>query len=471
MLLGIVVVCDTGCANIIPPTGGPKDTLAPVLLAAAPRDSALRFTGKKIVLNFDEYVQLENAQENIIVSPVPVINPLFESKLRTVTITIRDTLQPNTTYSINFGNAIKDINEGNAYKQFTYLFSTGTYLDDRTLSGTVTIAETGKTDSTLIAMLYQDGDDSAVVKKRPRYVTRLDNKGSFTFRNLPSGTFYLYAVKDEGGTRRYTDASQLFAFAGKPLTLAADNEPVQLYAYVAKAEEQKKGTTPSPAASSKEKKNEDKRLRYQTNLEAGLQDILDTLRIQFASPLKTFDSSQLVFTDEKFQRLGNYTLVPDSLYQQFTFLYTWKPGTAYNLILNKELAEDSAGRKLAKIDTIDFKTKKLEDYGTLRLRFPALDLSQHPVLLLVQNEKIVYTHVFTNKDFNTKIFRPGDYELRILYDENGNARWDTGDFFGKHKQPEKVQSIDKKLTVKANWDNDHTFNLQPSGTGPAPPSK
>ena len=454
-----IMVFDTGCANIIPPTGGPRDSLPPVLMGSAPRDSALNFRGKKITLSFDEYVQLESPQQDVIVSPLPIINPGFDYKLRTITITLKDTLQPNTTYSINFGNAIKDINEGNVYKQFTYVFSTGTYLDDRTFGGTVTLAETGKIDTTLIAMLYQDGDDSAVVKKKPRYITRLDNKGNFTFRNLPSGTFYLYALKDDGA-RRYSDASQLFAFAGKPIIIASKNEPVSLYAYVEKPDEPKKGSTgPAPAPSSKEKKNEDKRLRYQTSLEAGLQDILDTLRIQFATPLKTFDSSRLVFTDEKFQRLGNYTLVPDSLNQKFTFLYKWKPGTPYNLILNKELAEDSAGRKLAKIDTINFKSKKEEDYGTLRLRFPALDLSKHPVMLLVQSEKIVYTYPFTTKEFNTKLFQPGEYDLRILYDENGNNRWDPGVFFGKHKQPEKVRSFDLKIKVKANWDNDQTIAL------------
>ena len=340
------------------------------------------------------------------------------------------------------------------------MFSTGTYLDDRTLSGTVTIAETGKSDSTLIAMLYQDGDDSAVVKKRPRYIARLDGKGHFTFRSLPSGTFYLYAVKDDGGTRRYTDPSQLFAFAGKPINLSANNEPVSLYAYVEKPDEPKRGSSgTAPATASKEKKSEDKRLRYQTNLESGQQDILDTLRIQFASPLRTFDSSKLQFTDEKFQRLGNYTIVPDSLNQKFTFLYKWKPGTAYNLIFPKDLAEDSAGRKLIKIDTIDFKTKKEEDYGILRLRFPALDLSQHPVMLLVQGDKVVFTYTFTSKEYYTKLFQPGEYDLRILYDENGNGRWDPGQFFGKHKQPEKVRPIEEKIKVKSNWENDKTIAL------------
>ena len=453
------MVCDTGCANIIPPTGGPRDSLPPELIAATPKDSALRFTGKQITLVFDEYIQLENASANVIVSPTPAINPQYDPKLRTLRINIKDTLEANTTYSINFGNSIKDINEGNILKQFTYVFSTGTFLDDRTLSGKVTIAETGRTDTTLIAMLYRESDDSSVLKKRPRYVTRLDNKGNFTFRNLPSGTFYLYALKDDNGARRYISKSQLFAFAGKPVLVAEKNEPVNLYAYVEKADEVKKPATAIQGGSTKEKKSEDKRLRYQTNLESGLQDILDSLEIRFASPLRTFDSTKIVLADEKYQPVGRYSFIHDSLNQNFTLIYPWKPATAYTLVLAKDIAEDSTGKKLIKNDTIAFKTRKLEDYGTLRLRFPALDLDKHPVLQFVQSDRIVFIHRFTTKEFSSKLFKPGDYDLRILYDENGNNRWDAGNFFGKHQQPEKVRQIDKKLTVKANWDNEQSVNL------------
>ena len=100
----------TGCANIVPPMGGPRDSLPPQLVKINPRDSATNFTGKKIIIEFDEFVQIDNIQENLLVSPVPKINPVIESKLRTVTVTVKDTLEHNTTYSIDFGNYIKDIN-------------------------------------------------------------------------------------------------------------------------------------------------------------------------------------------------------------------------------------------------------------------------------------------------------------------------------------------------------------------------
>src|SRR4051812_16896485 len=200
----------TGCANIIPPTGGPRDSLPPKLVSVNPRDSARNFNGKKIVLEFNEFVQIDNIQENLLVSPVPKINPIVDSKLRTVTVTVKDTLQPNTTYAINFGNAIKDINEGNVLKDFTYRFTTGTHLDSLRLTGKVIIAKTGKNDSTLIVMLHTSQDDSAVIKEKPRYIAWVQKDGSFTFNNLPSGSFAMFALKDEGGQHRYLSNSQLF---------------------------------------------------------------------------------------------------------------------------------------------------------------------------------------------------------------------------------------------------------------------
>ncbi len=121
-------VLTVGCANIVPPLGGPRDSLPPLLMRANPGDSTRNFTGKKIVFEFDEFIaQPENIQENLLVSPTPKSAPNISSKLRTLTVLIRDTLEENTTYTINFGNAIKDINEGNVLKDFTLCFYHGFY--------------------------------------------------------------------------------------------------------------------------------------------------------------------------------------------------------------------------------------------------------------------------------------------------------------------------------------------------------
>src|ERR1700680_428444 len=228
LLLVSKFVVLTGCANIIPPTGGPRDSIPPRLISVDPKDSSKHFKSNQIVFNFDEYIELKDIRENLVVSPVPKTEPIIDSKLRTLTVKLKDTLEPNTTYSLNFGKAIRDINEGNILKNFTYVFSTGSYLDSLQLSGNVVLATTGKTDSTLIVMLHRNLQDSAVVKERPRYFTRLDSGGNFIFRNLSQGVYALYALKDEGGLKRYTSKIQLFAFADSQLVLHAYNAPVTL---------------------------------------------------------------------------------------------------------------------------------------------------------------------------------------------------------------------------------------------------
>lgn len=388
----------------------------------------------------------------MIVSPTPKIDPIVDYKLRTVTVRLKDTLEANTTYSINFGNAIRDINEGNELKNFTYVFSTGTRLDNKQLSGKVLLAENGKVDSTLMVLLHRSGDDSAIVKDRPRYIAKVNATGNYTFSNLPPGTFYLYALKDEGGTKRYLSRSQLFAFASNPVVINDNLVADTLYAYNEADEEPKKAGI-LPPQSVKEKNNQEKRLLFQTNLEGGQQDLLSHFEIQFSTPLKNFDSSKLSFTDITFQPIRK-SLSIDSLNKKLTLLYAWKPDSTYHVVLDKDFAEDSTGKKILKKDTITFKVKKESEYGSLKLRFLDLSLSRNPVLQLVQSDKIVYTSTLSTNIFYTRLFKPGDYEIRILYDDNRNGKWDPGSFFGKHMQPEKVRAIDQKVNVKANWDTD-----------------
>src|SRR6202045_2980966 len=125
LVLASKIMALTGCANIIPPTGGPRDSIPPRLISVVPKDSSLNFKTSQIVFSFDEYVELKEIRENLVVSPVPKTDPIVDSKLRTITVRLKDTLEPNTTYSLNFGKAIRDVNEGNILKNFDYVFSTG----------------------------------------------------------------------------------------------------------------------------------------------------------------------------------------------------------------------------------------------------------------------------------------------------------------------------------------------------------
>ena len=451
-LLLLTVVLLSSCANIVPPVGGPRDTLSPVVLRSAPESGSRNFKGSRITLQFDEYVTVENAFENVLITPTQENFPLIDARLRTVSIRLKDTLEPNTTYAIHFGDAIKDVNESNPLRNFNYVFSTGNYIDSFTLSGKLTIAQTGKVDSTLIIILHRNLADSAVAKLKPRYITRPDNKGNFTFSNLPAGAFRLYALKDEG-FKRYTDTKTIFAFADSTIRIGAENKPVDLYAFVARDT-----VPPKPAAAAPKDAKADKQLKYQINLQNGEQDLLGNLQLNFSKKLKTVDSARIVLTDTNYRRVTGYTLQMDTGRQTITVSYAWKEEQKFRLVIPKDALADSAGMTLAKNDTIRFRTRPESAYGSIELRMSGIDLTKHPVLQWVQNDQVVRTDVLNGPIWKQKLFAPGNYELRVLYDANQNRVWDTGDF-PKHLQPERVATVPKTFNVRSNWDNEFTVSL------------
>ncbi|HLX93577.1 MAG TPA: Ig-like domain-containing protein [Puia sp.] len=465
--LGFILLLDAfghaGCAMILPPSGGPRDSIPPVLVSAVPHEMTVNFKANKIVFTFDEYVHLDKLQENLIVSPVPRISPMVDFKLKTVTVKLKDTLKDNTTYEIDFGNAVQDVNENNVLRNFTYVFSTAPYIDSLSYSGRVLLAKTGAADSTLKVILHKKLDDSAVVNDRPRYVTTVDTAGYFRFHYLEAGTYAIYALKDESGTRKYLSKSQLFAFADQPITVGNNSQPVTLYAYQEEAESRKNKPSgvavPKPSSKEKEKV---KRLVLKTNLgNEGRLDVLGNLVLSFGTSLKRFDSTKLHFTDEQFKPISNYRLITDkdTTHKTIELVYNWDLDTKYHLIAEKDFAEDSAGQMLLKADTINIQTRREADYGELTITIKNLDLSRHPVLEFIQGGDIKFSFPMVGRILKRKLFPPGEYKLSILYDDNQNGVWDPGEFFGAHRQPEKVQQIPlnnrrKVMTVKTSWDND-----------------
>ena len=463
VIIGLFIISSgSGCASIVPPTGGPRDSLPPVIVKLDPRDSGRLFNEKKITLTFNEFVQVDEIQKNLIVSPTPKVNPVVTIKLKNVIVTIKDTLEPNTTYSLDFGNAIKDLNEGNVFRNFRYVFSTGTTIDTLELGGRVLVAETGKADSTLVVMLHRTTDDSAVVKEKPRYVARVDTAGNFRFRNIAPGNYRLYALEDESGQRRFLSKEQLFAFADSAVSAQSQKNDFILYAFHEKDTASKKSSSSLPVIQQKKPGVEaaDRRLKFQTNLSGGDLDLLENFEFDFSpEPLRSFDSTKVVLTDDAFKPLSGFHFQKDTSNKKVTLIYPWVENTKYNVIIDTAFAEDTTGRRILKNDTIFIHTKRTSEYGLLRLRFLGLSLSDNPVLQFVQGSDVKFTHVFRNNTFFAPLFRPGEYELRLVADRNRNGKWDTGQFFGEHRQPETVRRISRKINVKANWDNEIDIQL------------
>lgn len=448
-LFYIITVGNAGCAQIGMPTGGPKDSIPPRLVNASPALNSTNVKGNKITLTFNEYVDLKDAQTNVLISPYPKKSPTVDFKLKTVTVKLKDSLLPNTTYSINFGSAIVDNNEGNPYQDFTFVFSTGSNIDSLTLSGKVLLAETGKADSTLIAMLYRNADDSTVQKNKPDYIAKLSGDGSFTFINLPPGNFNVYALKDGDGGKTYNSKKEIFAFADAAIAVSENTEPVVLYASAIEKEIQKNTGSRSAA---------DKKLRYSFSSSALLQDLLGPFELSFNNPLKTFDPSKLILTDTNYRAIPSAGWAIDSSRTKITLTTKWQEDMQYRLIMDTSAVSDSADNHLVRTDTIRFVTKQQSDYGNVVLRFSNLDLTKHPVLQFVQGEEIKNSYPLTTTEWSNKFINPGEYEIRILFDDNSNAKWDPGDY-SKKLQPEKVITLTQKLGVRANWDNERDIKL------------
>lgn len=462
IITAVILIWLQSCANMAAPTGGPRDSLPPILLRASPPDSTLNLKGGKetrIVFDFDEYIELDNIQQNLIVSPTLKGTPFVTRKLRTVTVRIKDTLDENTTYTLDFGNGIKDLNEGNPFKNFRYTFSTGNYLDSLSLSGKITLAEDGKTDTTLMVMLHRNLDDSAVVKEKPRYYTRVNNKGAFTFRNLPPGQFKLYALKDESGMGRYMKPDQLFAFSDSIINTAASNEDIELFAYVEEKEDKKDKPKATKPGAKPQLTKKDSTLRFQPNLDGEQMDLLKALTLTFPRPIANFDSTKLQLTDSTYKPVTGYTYSLDTSRTILTLTYAWPAETGFNLLSTEGSVIDSLGGSLP-TDTLTFTTKRKRDYGSLRLRFTNYNAGGTPLVLqLVANNEVKAAIPVSAGVVYRELFPPGEYELRILIDENNNGKWDPGSFFGGRKQPEKVRPYEKKLSVKANWDNELSVEL------------
>lgn len=229
LLVMAIALLFVQCAKRGNPTGGPEDNDPPKFVRATPENFSVNFDQKEIRIYFDEYIKLQNAQKQIIVSPPmdpkPDITPLG-SPSKYIKIIIRDTLQENTTYAFNFGQSVVDNNEGNPQPFFKYVFSTGSYIDSLSVSGSVKDALLKDADPFISVMLYEIDEnysDSLVYNQPPRYITNtLDSLKTFELSNLKEGTYQLVAVKDLNNNYKYDPGKEKIAFLDRPITIPTD---------------------------------------------------------------------------------------------------------------------------------------------------------------------------------------------------------------------------------------------------------
>lgn len=209
-----LILLSTQCAQITPLTGGKKDETPPKVLKYNPNNTSVNFISKVIEIEFDEYIVLRDVANQFIITPQTKEVPDIQAFGKKVKITFNETLLPNTTYKLAFGNAISDLNESNVLQNFEYIFSTGSTIDSLKLSGQVLNAFDKKPAAQILVGLYDiESNDSVIYKDKPLYICKTNEGGYFSFNYLPSASFKMVAIKDQNKNLLYDGSEEQIAFS------------------------------------------------------------------------------------------------------------------------------------------------------------------------------------------------------------------------------------------------------------------
>ena len=200
------------CANIGSPNGGPYDETPPKFVSSTPVQNQINYTGKKIEILFDELIQIEKPSENVIITPPQMELPVIRSAGKKAVIELKDTLKPNTTYTIDFTNSISDNNEKNVFENFSFAFSTGDIIDTLEVSGVLLNAENLEPMPGITIGLHNNLEDSAFVKLPFVRTSRTNDKGQFTIRNITPGTYHIFALNDVNRDYKFDQPGEDIAF-------------------------------------------------------------------------------------------------------------------------------------------------------------------------------------------------------------------------------------------------------------------
>lgn len=509
------------CANIGQPDGGARDTTPPKVdsLRSTPMlqtDFHPDQTKRSIELYFNEWIKVENAQKQIVVSPPLQYSPTIVPKGKGVTITLdpREKLLANTTYTINFGEAIKDLTESNEVKNLRYVFSTGPIIDSGQISGKVFNAQTKETKEDFLVMLYTTDSDTAVYKTKPVYFSRTDKEGNFTIANIKDTSYRIFVLNDANSNYLYDQDKEEIGYLDRWIDEGEDSTTITIPYYISQVRPRitafnfdKAGVVkiqsnlplndlrsvslndsisistliskdtffvfydpPSARNWSLEISNPEKimdtisvnRVRFNQpdSLKANpeYKEIKtlspNTIReIEFNSPIRMIDTSLVQSFDDTTNQIIKMTssLGPES--QKVNFLCPCTEGHSYSLIILPGAIVNYAGQKNA--DTIKVKLRGLqkEQGGSMILTIDNLDSVRIFQINLLSESKLVKKEVITGKKSVTLTFAPlmpAGYEIRIWQDDNDNGIWDAGNYRTK-KQPEKLQ-IQSNFNVRSNWE-------------------
>lgn len=513
----LVVLVAAGCAKQGYPSGGPKDTAAPAAIGTKPLNESRNFKGKQFYIEFDEYVVLKNADQNVLISPPMAQKPLFSTRGKGVQVRLQDTLLPNTTYLFQFKEAIADYTEGNVLSSYEYVFATGDQMDTMMMAGHVHDARSGKPwTEVLTVVAYREGDTL------PSLVTRSDKQGTFAFHYIPAGNYRIVALDDKNrdlridstetvawDTLRYQAADSIDSTHMACLRLSAPDRRKQR---LLKAEFTARGRiTVSTLLPMQQPRIEGEEVVWRLNDKRDTMNIwclneqcdstvllltdeglADTLRLRYRSlarrtrvqntaqePLMKalcsgtaayYDDLRLAFTSPvhaladapsaevmllKDSSVSHCPIVLDSSGMQAQLQTTLHSGEQYRIRLADSLFADLYGHPT---DSLVF-TLTPKDYGILTLHIDNRSGHQLLIEVLDSRDTVVQKQLLPGSgQLRFNHLPAAEYRLRAVVDSNADGQWTTGDYFMR-RQPEEILLYDKTLLLREKWELEERWSV------------
>lgn len=512
LIAGVIGLLGFSCAQIAPLTGGEKDQYPPVLDQARvhPANYSVNFVAKNVLLVFDEYFKLDQTK-NITINPGVAIQPQFKVKGKKLFIELDAVLEENTTYTINFGNAIKDVAEGNELENFKYVFSTGQYIDSLEFRGNVYSSKEGKPLEGAIVGLYKTLNDSVPYYSQPNYVGVTNSSGWFSIENIKEGIYKTIALTDENGNYKYDNRSEGIGFLRKDIAIDkidSNASMVNLYTFYPEPKTVtvvkkvgytngcakvvfNKGVNLEVFLSLKPKDNtlfvwnkkrdslclyiHDRSRNFSFALlqSDGSRDTIsiplskNPTKFKIISPPRAFDALEELklnfnesiseFLSEDIDLVKDSTRMPISLtvdpQKPFEMIINgnYESNTNYTITLDSASIMDATGRAIDST-TLHVSTFKENYLGFLTVNI-ITDNKANMFLELLnpKGKKLRVSESFYGAQaINFDELLPGKYTVRLIHDDNFNNQWDTGDYNEK-LFPERVINFDKTINVRSNW--------------------
>ncbi len=542
------------CAKQVGLTGGPVDTDPPVILGMHPENASVNFSESEIIVNFDEYIRLNNLNQKLIISPPMETKPDISIRGKSLRIRIKpEELEPNTTYCLNFNDAIADNNENNALHSFIYAFSTGDYIDSLTVSGKVLDAYTKQPVKDAFVLLHNNLADTAFRTVKPVYLSKVNERGEFKIPFLKEGDYHIFALVDANFNFKFDVAEEKIAFLDSIIRPGVEITYKEVFATPENEEDDGLKTIEKEIVrfvpdnislllfeedhqrqyfKDRERLNRNKiqlifnRQQYHgfeisvvndedpilihnenpDTINIWLQNpeliasdtvfiharyyspidkdslIFDTIRVtkteipeykdsvliisgsdkkhpakeyklRFSTPVKDFDISYSqfgIFEDSVFTPFPHNFRIDSTNPQQMILEADFQKDMSYSLIFREGFANSIY--MLANVaDTLQFKQISEETFGHLSISIP--DKTGNYVLQLLKGDRIIYDAIPADGIADFKFLKPDNYKMQLIFDENKNGRWDTGNY-DKKIQPEKIIFYPGEIEIRANWSHE-----------------